>query len=331
MNQYRVQNAHNKLIISKARELGIGCKPLVPGCEDFLELSYRGKQIIINKTRSHKLSLMAGLLAKNKDASNLLFRRCGLPVPDYIVVSNTSEEAMNFLHTHPCIIVKPLDTSRSIGVTLGIREVADLNKAIQGARLHSENVMIQQYVEGFDYRVLVIAGKAVGVLEYRPAFIEGDGYSTIKQLVNKLNKDQLRRNNAGTVGSFQEISIETGHVPVYLQELGKTVEDILEKGEQQQLFSSANIVANEISEVVTDRTETISPINVKVAIEAAKALNIDVAGVDIRCKDISLPLTEGNGGILEVNALPDMIDPHLFFHGASQDVFKIYLQYLFEE
>ena len=82
---------------------------------------------------------------------------------------------------------------------------------------------------------------------------------------------------------------------------------------------------------MTDRTEEICRINANIAIQAANALQVDVAGVDIRCKDISLPLDAENGGILEVNALPDMIDPHLFFQGESSDAVKIYLQYLFEE
>ncbi|MDQ8738887.1 hypothetical protein [Paenibacillus sp. LHD-38] len=331
MNPYLVQNAQNKLIMSKARELGITCKPLIPGCEDFLELSYKGKNIIINKTRSHKMTLMSGLLAKNKEVSNLLLRRCGLPVPDDIVVSRMGEEAVRFLKTYELVTVKPLDLNRSIGVTLGIRNEEDLDQAIRTARLHSESAMIQRYVEGFDYRILVIAGKAVGVLEYRPAFIEGDGRSTIRQLIQELNDDQLRRNDAGTIGSFQPVDIESETVLLHLQQLGWTVHDILEGRKRVELFAKGNIAANDISEVVTDRTEEICRINADIAIQAASALQVDVAGVDIRCKDISLPLDAENGGILEVNALPDMIDPHLFFQGESSDAVKIYLQYLFEE
>lgn len=331
MNQHCVQNAHNKLIVNKAREMGIACEPLVVGCEDFLELSYRGKNIIINKTRSHKMTLMAGLLAKNKEATNLLLRRCGLPVPDYIVVSQTSEEAVRFLNTYRLVTVKPLDASRSAGVTIGIRSEDELNQAIQTARLHSDTVMIQKYVEGTDYRVLVISGKSIGVLEYQPAFIVGDGRSTIEQLIFQLNEDQLRRNNIGEAGSFQTISVESKPLLMHLQEQGRTVQDLLDIGERLELFANGNILADRISEIVTDRTERTCPFNVSVAIEAAKALNVDVAGVDIRCKDISVPLDDDNGGILEVNALPDMIDPHLFFQGESIDVFKAYLQYLFEE
>ncbi|WP_239617993.1 hypothetical protein [Cohnella mopanensis] len=331
MNLHKVQNAHNKLILQKAGEIGITGRPLIPGCEDFLELSYEGKSIIINKTRSHKMPLMAGLLAKNKEASNLLLRRRGLPVPDDIVVSQMSEEAARFLQAYRMVTVKPLDTSRSIGVTVGIDKEADLERAIRTALLHSDQAMIQKHVVGRDYRVLVIAGQMIGVLEYEPAFLVGDGRSTIEQLIHRLNADQLRRNDAGDAGSFQEISIDCKPMLSHLEQQGLTVQAILEKGSRLELFGSANVLADGISEIVTDRTEEICPANAAVAVEAAKALQVDVAGIDIRCKDIRLPLNEGNGGILEVNALPDMIDPHLFLHGASTDVFHVYLRYLFDE
>ncbi|MFC5703306.1 ATP-grasp domain-containing protein [Cohnella faecalis] len=274
---------------------------------------------------------MAGLLAKNKDASNLLLRRRGLPVPDYIVVSQAGEEAVRFLNTHRMVIVKPLDTSRSVGVTLRIDREDDLENAVKTARLHSEQVMIQQYVEGTDFRVLVIGGKAIGALEYKPAFIEGDGRSTIEQLIRKLNEDQLRRNSVGDAGSFQPVDVESKSLLMHLQELGKSLQAVLEQGERVELFSGGNILADGISEIVLDRSEDISAVNANIAVEAAKALQVDVAGIDIRCRDIRLPLNDENGGILEVNALPDMIDPSLFFQGASTDVFQSYLQYLFEE
>lgn len=75
------ENLQNRLILNKAREMGIGCELLVDGCEDFLKLSLEHKQIIINKTRTHRLPLIAGLLAKNKQACNLILHEQGMPVP----------------------------------------------------------------------------------------------------------------------------------------------------------------------------------------------------------------------------------------------------------
>jgi len=307
------------------------CELLIPGCEDFLELAYRGKTIIVNKTRSHKMSLMAGLLAKNKQASNLLLRRHRLPVPDDIVVSATTGEATRFLHTHRRVTVKPLDTSRSAGVTVDVQTEAELEQAIRTARAHSESVMIQRYVEGFDYRVLVIAGQGICALEYRPAYVEGDGRSTIEQLILQLNEEQRRRNPIADFESFKPVRIGSGELQAHLMRQGRALQDIMDRGEQVQLFTQANALAGEISEVVTDRTAHIHPVAMRMAIEAAQALNIDVAGVDIRCLDIGAPLGGDNGGILEVNALPDMVDPYLYLQDASVDAIAAYLHYLFED
>lgn len=331
MSQVIVHNEQNKLIIHKAREMGIGCRPLIPGCEDFLELSYKGKEIIINKTRSHKLPLLSGLLAQNKDASSLLLRRSGLPVPEYVVVSRMCEEAAAFLMNYQSVVVKPLDGRRSEGVTLGIGRLDDLDDAIETASASSSRVIIQKYVEGSDYRVLVIDGKVAGVTEYKPAIVEGDGYSTIEQLIRRLNEAMNRHNKAGGFQRVETVNTDSEIVRSSLEKQEKRLQSIPGKGEQIQLFSIENVPAGKISEIHIDRTEEICAFNANVAIEAARALHIDVAGIDIRCPDISVPLHPSNGGVLEVNALPDMVDHVYPYQGASRDVVKEYLQYLFKE
>ncbi|MBD3919261.1 hypothetical protein H8B09_10895 [Paenibacillus sp. PR3] len=331
MNPQPVQNMQNIIIMSKARELGIDCKLLLPGCEDFLELSYKGKTIVINKSRSHKMTLMAGLLAKHKQASNLLLRRAELPVPEEIVVSDMGEEARQFLLKHQLITVKPLDLNRSIGVTLKVRDEAELARAIQRVHQHSSSIMLQRYVEGDDYRVLVIGDQVVGVLEYRPAYIVGDGYSTIEQLARNMNDEQLRRNSSDLASSYQLVDMESYDIQYHLHQQSRTPHDILAYGEQVELYTLDNAAASSISEVIADRTRDICSSNAEAAIRAAQALQLDVAGVDIRCKRIDLPLDEDNGGILEVNALPDLVDPHLFINEAASDVITVYLNYLFQD
>jgi cyanophycin synthetase len=271
---------------------------------------------------------MAGFLSKNKDAANILLKRFGLPVPDYILVSSMSEKAVDFLNKYKKVAVKPFDTNRSIGITLGIEKEEELEHAIRTASSYSEKVIIQKYIEGFDYRVLVIDGKVVGVLEHQPGFIVGDSYSTIEQLINKLNEDPFRRNNAGEFKPLKKISLDSNSLLFTLEKQSKTLQDIPVKGEQIQLSLSGNVLNGGIS---IDRTDDICTVNAVIAVEAAKALNIDVAGIDIRCKDISVPINNRYEGILEINVLPDMVDHVLPFRGKSRDVIGAYLQYLFKE
>ncbi|HDR7436862.1 TPA: hypothetical protein QCX34_004416 [Bacillus anthracis] len=322
------QNLHNKLIMQRAQEMGMDCNILSPGCEDFLELSYRGKSIIINKTRSHKLPFMAGLISKNKDVSNILLDRAGLPVPKYIVLTEIDDRALAFLNENKMVVVKPWDTNRSLGITIGIETEIELKQAIDVAKLYSDKVMIQKYVEGFDYRVLVIDGEVVAVQEYRPPMVIGNGISTIKQLIKQLNDDPLRRQKKEDLRPLKKIDTESDLLMFNLEKQGKKISDILAENEKVWLFLNGNVLIGGKS---FDRTDEICIFNKELAINAAKTLGIDVAGIDIRCKNIGIPIYEQDAGILEVNVLPDLIDHYIPYHGQSRDVFGAYLKYLFKD
>lgn len=335
MYSTEVQNLHNRLIISKSREMGIICEPLLPGCEDFLKLTSKGRDIIINKTRSHRLSLIAGLLAKNKEASNVLLNQQGLTVPPYLVVQAMGEKAIRFLESRPSrspsVVVKPLDASRSDGVTLDVRTRDELAEAIGRARQHSMNIMIQQFLPGTDYRVLVINGRVAAVNEYRPAYVLGDGVSTVRDLINRLNQTRIRRSDVGEVELFTQIQADTGRLSLVLDKQGWSFECVPPKGTEIELYDLHNVEAGGISEFYSDCTDKICQENSVMAITAAAALQIDVAGIDLRCNDIGIPITATSGGILEVNALPDLTH-HVFpCQGTARDVVRIYLEYLLAE
>lgn len=272
---------------------------LIPGDEEFLELTWAGKRIVVNRTRSHRMPLLAGLLAKNKAASNLLFARSGLPVPAYTVVSGPGEEALQFWRAHRLVTVKPLDASRSAGVTIRVRSEDELVGAVRRALVHSDRVMLQKYVHGSDYRVLIVGGRVVGALEYRAASVEGDGKSTLGQLIERLNAEQASRSRrAGAVGSYLPVDVLGETLQAGLAQAGRGLADVPAVGERVRLFERDNMAASEISEVPFDRSGDMHPDHARVAVEAAAALALDVAGVDIRCRDIRQPLDEENGGLL---------------------------------
>jgi cyanophycin synthetase len=330
VTQQQISNLQNRIIIQKAKEMGIKCTPLLADCEDFLELSYKDKTIIINKTRSHQLLLISGLLAQNKEATNKLLARNQLPISDFIIVEDIGEQSIQFLASHETVVVKPINAKCSLGVTIGIKTVEELEQAAIVAKEYSQKILIQKYVPGYDYRVLVIDGELIGVLEYRSAFIEGDGYSTIRQLIGHLNEKQLKKNTLEKPQSYQAIEPESLGLKSILQRKGLTLEDVLVNGQQLDLFSDENMLVTEFFDVITDRTADICPENIEMAIRAAKALQIDVAGIDIRCLHIDKPLDQTNGVILEVNALPDMVDPSIYFKKSTKDAAESYLTYLLD-
>ncbi|WP_339259048.1 hypothetical protein MKZ12_04875 [Paenibacillus sp. FSL R5-0713] len=326
-----IHNLQNRLIISKAREMGITCEPLLEGCEDFLKLAVGDKQIIINKTRSHRLPLIAGLLAKNKQACNMLLHEQGMPVPSYIVIPEMGSEAVAFLNRYRSIVVKPLDASSSMGVTLDVRTEEELEAAIHLASVHGSSIMLQQYVTGIDYRVLIINGEVAAVNEYRPVYVEGDGTSTVRTLIEQLNQERMKITSIGEYEAFPQVHAETERLLEVLHAQGTSLDEVPAAGEEIELYDLRNSAAGKISEFYKDCTEIIHPENARMIVQAAQTLQIDVAGVDVRCRDIRTPISREEGGILEVNALPDLTH-HVFPHGGTtRDVVRLYLEYLCQE
>ncbi|WP_342571951.1 hypothetical protein MKY85_04900 [Paenibacillus sp. FSL R5-0749] len=326
-----IHNLQNRLIISKAREMGITCEPFLEGCEDFLKLAVGDKQIIINKTRSHRLPLIAGLLAKNKQACNMLLHEQGMPVPSYIVIPEMGSEAVAFLNRYRSIVVKPLDASSSMGVTLDVRTEDELEAAIHLASVHGSSIMLQQYVTGIDYRVLIINGEVAAVNEYRPVYVEGDGTSTVRTLIEQLNQERMKITSIGEYEAFPQVHAETERLLEVLHAQGTSLDEVPAAGEEIELYDLRNSAAGKISEFYKDCTEIIHPENARMIVQAAQTLQIDVAGVDVRCRDIRTPISREEGGILEVNALPDLTH-HVFPHGGTtRDVVRLYLEYLCQE
>nr|WP_301290275.1 hypothetical protein [Paenibacillus sp. 1781tsa1] len=311
--------------------MGITCEPLLEGCEDFLKLSVGDKQIIINKTRSHRLPLIAGLLAKNKQACNMLLHEQGMPVPSFIVISEMGSDAADFLNRYGSIVVKPLDASSSVGVTLDVRTEEELEAAIHLASVHGSSIMLQQYITGIDYRVLIINGEVAAVNEYRPVYVEGDGTSTVRALIEQLNQERMKMTSIGEYEAFPQVDAETERLLEVLYVQGTALDEVPAAGEEIELYDLRNSAAGKISEFYKDCTENIHPVNARMIIQAAKTLQIDVAGVDVRCRDIRTPISREEGGILEVNALPDLTH-HVFPHGGTtRDVVRLYLEYLCQE
>ncbi|MBY0204697.1 ATP-grasp domain-containing protein [Paenibacillus cucumis (ex Kampfer et al. 2016)] len=322
------ENLQNRLILNKAREMGIGCELLVDGCEDFLKLSLEHKQIIINKTRTHRLPLIAGLLAKNKQACNLILHEQGMPVPPHIVVAAMGEEAEVFLHQYSSIVVKPLDSSSSQGVTLDVRTVAELEAAIHLATQYGSSILLQQYVIGTDYRVLIINEQVAAVNQYRPVYVTGNGSSSVRERIEMLNRNRMQDTEIGAYESFPAIDLENTHLLDTLHKQGLALNDVSPVDQEIELYDLRNSAAGKISEFYSDCTDDIHPDNARMMIQAARALQIDVAGIDVRCKDIRVPITTEQGGILEVNALPDLTH-HVYPHGGTtRDVVRQYLEYL---
>ncbi|WP_038084446.1 ATP-grasp domain-containing protein [Tumebacillus flagellatus] len=320
-----MKNLHNKLISQRALELGYSCRLLVEDEEDFLELSNGERTVIVNKTRSHRLPAVAGLITKNKRVCSALLKRHDLPVPDEISVRSCTQEALNFLDSHGTVVVKPVDTNRGVGITMDVRTPDELKQAIQNGQAYGRDLLVQQQIHGRDYRVLVIDGEIVGVLENRPPQVTGDGRSSVYELIQALNADPARTADKDEFKPMLVVQIDE-EVKRILATQGFSLSSVPAAGTTIYLRKNGNEYTGGMN---IDRTDDLCPENAAICLEAARVLGLDVAGLDIRTPDISRSMRETGGTIIEVNVLPGM-NGHMFpAQGTPRDSIGKYLQYLF--
>ena len=266
-----------------------------------LQLGYGARQKRIQATLSNSTSILAVELACDKEGTKNILGNAGVPVPKGTVIQYLDEldTAIADVGGYP-IVIKPLDGNHGRGITININERKEAETAYDLASKASKtrSVIVEQYYQGNDHRVLVINGKVVAVAERVPAHVVGNGKYTIGQLIDITNQDPRRGDGHDNV--LTKIAIDKTSEAV-LAKQGYSLDSILPAKEVAYLRATANLSTGGIA---IDRTDEIHPENVWVAQRVAKIIGLDIAGIDIVTSDISKPLRETKGVIVEVNAAP---------------------------
>lgn len=237
-------------------------------------------------------------LASHKQNTRKLLSENHLPVADGRLVTDVEElkeavEAMGFP-----LVIKPVNGNHGRGVKVNICSEEVAVQAFENASKISSRVLVERFVEGHDYRFLVIDFKLCAVARRTPAAVVGNGRSTIQQLVDDANNDPRRGEHHEKVLT----TIKIDHITqAILDEKGFTVDTVLPNGEILFLKDAANLSAGGTA---TDVTDIVHPANVFLAERAARLMNLDICGIDVIAKDIASPITRENGAIIEVNAGP---------------------------
>ena len=237
-------------------------------------------------------------IAQDKELTNKLLEDVGLPVPRQRVVRSVegAVEAAGRLR-YP-LVVKPLDASHGRGISIGLTTAEEVRVAFEKAAEHRTYVIVEEFIPGRDHRVLVVNGEVIGVSERVPGHVVGDGQHTLAQLVEIVNRDPRRG-----VGHEKVLTrLEIDHQAERLMETaGVTLDTVLEQGRIFYLRSTGNLSTGGTA---IDRTDEIHYENQQIAVRAAQIVGLDVAGIDFITPDISRPVSEVGGGIVEVNAAP---------------------------
>lgn len=263
-----------------------------------IQLGYGVNQQRIQATIASTTCYFAVNIAGNKNRTKAMLHDAGVPVPRGTTVYSPEglKEAIEELG-YP-IVTKPLDGNHGKGATIKIKTWKEAQAGLKAAQEYSRAVIVEQYIEGDDYRLLVVNGKLIAAAKRTPAAVTGDGISTIQQLIEKINQDPRR--GVGHEKVLTSIKADK-HTADLLKARDLTVKSVLPAGETVYLKSTANISTGGTA---TDVTDLVDPYNVLLAERVAGIIGLDICGIDLLTSDIAIPLNETRGAVIEVNAAP---------------------------
>lgn len=263
--------------------------------------------------------------AGNKRLTKRMLEDAGIPVPKGTIVRKLESVLEDSRWLGYPVVVKPYDGHHGKGVTTNIQNDRELEDAFRRAKEHTDRVIVEKYVTGNDYRILVVDGKFVAAARRIPAHVVGDGKHTIAELIEIENKNPRRGYGHENVMTRLKISSVTEHL---LERAGASLGTVLPKGEVFFLELTANLSTGGSAEDVTDQVHTA---NKFMAERIAKIVGLDIAGIDVIAPTLSQPVAKTGGAVIEVNAAPGLrmhISPSI---GKARNVAKPIVDMLFPE
>ncbi|MFW6064113.1 MAG: cyanophycin synthetase [Candidatus Natronoplasma sp.] len=289
----------------------------------YIQLGHGKNQRRIQASMTDNTSAIAMEIADEKERTKEILEEAGVSVPNGETVRN-QEEALELAKSlgYP-VAVKPNIGNHGRGISSRVEDSEELKLAFKEAKRIHPKVLIEKYLMGADHRLLVINGELVAAARRDPPLITGDGGSTIKELIDELNRDPRR--GVGHEKTLTEVEID--HMTKRILKLNDyTLESVLAEGEKLKLKSTANLSSGGTA---TDVTDSVHPKNKMITERIADIIGLDVMGIDLIVPDLKEPIHQSDGGIIEVNAAPGFrmhLDP---YKGEKRNVAKPVIDMLF--
>ncbi len=306
-------------IVTAAADRGIPHIRLNDG--NLVQLGYGAAQRRIWTAESEFTSAIAEGIASDKDLTKTLLRACGVPVPQGQVVDSPEAAWEAAQDIGLPVVVKPSDGNHGRGVTLDLRERADIEAAWHVAEPEGSDVMVERFVPGDEHRLLVVGGKVVAAARGELVGITGNGQSSVRELIDaQLNSDPRR-------GHEEEYPLEI----IDLATDAKAQLELQRQGLDADAVPAAgrHVVVQRNGNVAVDCTDDVHPEVAYIAQLAARVVGLDIAGIDMVAQDISKPLHAQGGAIVEVNAGPGLLMHLKPAVGAPRPVGKAIAEHLF--
>jgi cyanophycin synthetase len=266
--------------------------------QSLVQLGYGINQRRVRATIASTTSSIAVEIACDKEETKNLLDQMNIPTPKGRTIYDEDDLQDVVKDLGYPLVLKPLDGNHGRGSTINIRDWETAVKGLKRAKEISRWVICERYIEGDDYRLLVINYRFVAAAKRTPAAVVGDGVSNIQQLIDQVNTDPRRGFGHEKVLTTIKVDQETMRI---LEKRGLTLESVIPAGEQLLLKRTANLSTGGTS---TDVTDNVHPYNVFTAERIARVIGLDICGIDIMSTDLSVPLVDNGACVLEVNAAP---------------------------
>ncbi len=285
-------------IVNAAVARNIPYRRLTQG--SMVQFGWGSKQRRIQAAETDRTSAISESIAQDKDLTKMLLDAAGVPVPMGRSVTTAEEAWAAAEELGGPVVVKPRDGSQGRGVAVNIETRERVIQAFEAAEEISSEVIVERYIPGHDFRLLVVGGALVAASRRDPPQVTGDGQQTIRQLVEQVNADPLRGDGHATSLTkirFDDIALAT------LQKQGFDADSVPPSGTLIFLRNNANLSTGGSA---TDVTDEVHPEMAARAVSAARMIGLDICGVDVVAESVLYPLEEQNGGVVEVNAAPGL-------------------------
>jgi cyanophycin synthetase len=285
-------------IVEAAVARGIPYRRLTEG--SLVQFGWGSRQRRIQAAETDRTSAIAEAIAQDKELTKILLHAAGVPVPEGRPVHSFEDACAAAGEFGWPLVVKPQDGNQGKGVSVNIINEDQLKTAYQAASDISSAVILERYLAGHDYRLLVVGDKLIAAARRDPPHVIGDGHHTIRELVEQVNRDPRRGEGHATSLTkirFDDIALS------HLAGQGLSAESVSPIGARIVLRNNANLSTGGTA---TDVTDDVHPEMAQRAIAAAQMVGLDICGIDVVCETVLKPLEKQGGGIVEVNAAPGL-------------------------
>ena len=285
-------------IVSAALARGIPYRRLTQG--SLVQFGWGSRQKRIQAAETSFTSAIAESIAQDKELTKKLLDAAGVAVPKGRPVADEDDAWAAAREIGFPVVVKPRDGNQGKGISVNLTSEEQVRHAYRVAIEFRDDILVEKYLPGHDYRLLVIGDKLIAAARRDPPLVIGDGVHNVRQLVDQVNRDPRRSDGHAT--SLTKIRFDDVAI-ARLALQGYTADSVPPRGTRVILRNNANLSTGGTA---TDVTDDVHPDLAAAAVAAAQMVGLDICGIDVVCDSVLVPLEDQGGGIVEVNAAPGL-------------------------